>query len=257
MTARLLSRSLLPEGTYLAAILACVLAGPIQGADVAAKVGPDSISVAEVEHEMQKALQDRKIEAEDKEILQAQTLGLLINRQLVIQYLQKMKLGATEQEIDATLERISTQLKRRDLTLDEHLKQLGLTKTEFRRALAWEAGWPKYLASKLKPENIRTYFDQHHYDFDGTQTPRGPSALEGRQARRRSGGAEGGRSGGRPARPDSRQEAHLRRDRQEAQPGPHRGRWRRYRADLASRADARSVQRGGVRVGAGRRPASR
>ncbi len=137
--------------------------------EIAAHVGPDSISVAEVEHEMQKALQDRKIEPEDKEVLQAQTLGLLINRQLVIQYLRDRKLGASEADVDAAITRITSQLKRRGLTLQNHLEQTGITEDELRRGLTWEAGWPKYLSSKLTPENIKTYFETHHREFDGTQ----------------------------------------------------------------------------------------
>lgn len=150
--------------------LACVFA--IAAADLsspAATVGPDTISIAEVQHEMQNALRDRKVADDEREVLEAQTLGLLVNRQLVLQYLQKMKLGATELEIDAQQERITKDLKRRGMTLAAQLKELGLTKTEFRRVLAWQAGWPKYLQAKLTPENILKYFDQHRRDFDGTR----------------------------------------------------------------------------------------
>lgn len=138
-------------------------------ATVAAKVGPDTISIAEVDHEMQNALRDRQIDDADRPVLEAQTLGLLANRQLVIQYLKKMKLGATEAEIDQQLERFAAQLKRREITVEEQLKQLGLTKAEFRRVLAWETGWPKYLQTKMLPDNLVKYFEQHRRDFDGTK----------------------------------------------------------------------------------------
>src|SRR4051812_1895024 len=57
---------------------------------VAAKVGSDTISIGEVNHEMRIALGERKLADDEREVLQAQTLGLLANRQLVIQYLRKM-----------------------------------------------------------------------------------------------------------------------------------------------------------------------
>jgi peptidyl-prolyl cis-trans isomerase SurA len=136
---------------------------------VAAKVGGDSISVGEVEHEMRVALPDRKVADDEREVLVAQTLGLLVNRQLVIQYLQRTKLGASDADLEKRTEHVLAQLKRQNLALDDQLKQLGITKSEFRRSLAWEIGWPKYLESKLTPENIQKYFEQHRADFDGTK----------------------------------------------------------------------------------------
>lgn len=154
-----------------AGIMLCAC-GSAQSADqsaVAAKVGTETISVGEVELEMRTALGDRKLADDEREVLQAQTLGLLVNRQLVIQYLQKLKLGATEQEIDKQLEQIVAQLKRRKQTLDDHVQKLGITKTELRRDLTWKTGWSKYLESKLTDENLTRYFKEHHRDFDGTK----------------------------------------------------------------------------------------
>lgn len=138
-------------------------------AQVAARVGPDSISVGEVLREMKTALGDRELSAAEEEVLQAQTLGLLVNRQLVMQYLDRLKLAATKAEIDAQVERITKELKRQGLTLTDQLARLELSEDEFRRALAWETSWPKYLESKMTPENIAKYFEKHRRDFDGTQ----------------------------------------------------------------------------------------
>jgi parvulin-like peptidyl-prolyl isomerase len=148
---------------------ACGLAGAADGATVAAKVGADTISIAEVELEMRTALGDRKLADDERGVLQAQTLGLLVNRQLVIQYLQKLKLGATEQEIDQQIEQIVDQLKRRKQKLEDHLQKLGITQAELRRDLKWKTGWSKYLESKLTDENLAKYFKEHHSDFDGTK----------------------------------------------------------------------------------------
>ena len=145
------------------------VAGAADGATIAAKVGPDTVSLAEVALEMRTALGDRKLADDERDVLQAQTLGLLVNRQLVIQYLQKFKLGATELEIDQQIEQIVAQLKRRKQTLADHLQKLGITQAEFRRDLKWKTGWSKYLESKLTDENLAKYFKEHHRDFDGTK----------------------------------------------------------------------------------------
>jgi parvulin-like peptidyl-prolyl isomerase len=163
----------MPRGALLIAAViaqhACGLAQAADRAAVAAKVGSETISVGEVELEMRTALGDRKLADDEREVLQAQTLGLLVNRQLVIQYLHKLKLGATELEIDKQLEQIVAQLKRRKQTLDDHLQKLGVTKAELRRDLTWKTGWSKYLESKLTDENLTRYFKEHRRDFDGTQ----------------------------------------------------------------------------------------
>lgn len=148
---------------------ACGLTQAADRAIVAATVGSDTISIGEVELEMRTALGDRKLADDEREVLQAQTLGLLVNRQLVIQYLQKLKLGATEQEIDKQIEQIVAQLKRRKQTLDDHRQKLGISQAELRRDLKWKTGWSKYLESKLTDENLAKYFKEHHRDFDGTK----------------------------------------------------------------------------------------
>ena len=149
--------------------LACGLAVAADRAAVAARIGADTISIGEVELEMRTALGDRKLADDEREVLQAQTLGLLVNRQLVMQYLQKLKLGATELEIDQQLEQIAVQLKRRKQTLEDHLQKLGITQAELRRDLKWKTGWSKYLESKLTDENLAKYFKEHRRDFDGTK----------------------------------------------------------------------------------------
>jgi parvulin-like peptidyl-prolyl isomerase len=137
--------------------------------DLAARVGPDGISIAEVEREMRTALGDRQLADDERELLQAQTLGLLVNRQLVLQYLEKTKQGAGQEVIDLQVDRVTDGLKRRGITLEAQFKELGLTYTEFRRAVTWETSWPIYLAAKMTPENVEKYFKQHHREFDGTQ----------------------------------------------------------------------------------------
>lgn len=138
-------------------------------AAVAAKVGSETISVGEVELEMRTALGQRKLADDEREVLQAQTLGLLVNRQLVIEYLQRLKLGATESEVDEQVKQIVQQLQRRQQTLEDHLQKLGITEAELRRDLTWKTGWSKYVEAKLTEQNQARYFKEHHRDFDGTK----------------------------------------------------------------------------------------
>ena len=55
------------------------------------------------------------------------------------------------------------------LTLDQHLKQVGLTTDDVRRAMAWKLSWQRYLGKQLTEQNLEKYFQRYHREFDGTQ----------------------------------------------------------------------------------------
>jgi parvulin-like peptidyl-prolyl isomerase len=136
---------------------------------VAAKVGEDSISVGEVRRELMVALGEKELTTTERQVLEAQTLGLLVNRQLVVRYMQTNTLGASEADIEQSFQEMTNQLKAKQSTLADYLKTLGITETELRRTLFWEIGWPKYLSRKLTPENITKYFEANKHHFDGTK----------------------------------------------------------------------------------------
>lgn len=162
--------SRIPSLIFLALLSSCLaFAQADDDATIAARVGSDVILVREVRREMKQALGDRKVIGKDEEILEAQTLGLLVNRQLVLQYLTATQQGYSESEIDQSIAKLEKRLKQQQKTLAEQLAELHMSEAELRRVLAWENGWPKYLATKVVPANLEKYFDQHRREFDGTQ----------------------------------------------------------------------------------------
>lgn len=136
---------------------------------IAAYVGDDTISVAEVEHEVAGAAQDREMGDVERNNLQAQTLGLLINRQLVLQFLAKHKLGASASDIDQSVEEMKKKLAAKEVPLADYLRDLNITEAEMRRSMQWTIGWPKYLNLQFTEKNLQKYFDANKRDFDGTQ----------------------------------------------------------------------------------------
>lgn len=135
----------------------------------AAKIDDDAISVAEVRQELGVALGDRKITDAERPVLEAQTLGLLVNRFLVVKYLERNHLGASADDVNLAVDEFKKQLAQQNKTLDSHLETLGFTEAELKRLFAWEIGWPRYLNKKLDQENLAKYFNAYKRNFDGTK----------------------------------------------------------------------------------------
>jgi parvulin-like peptidyl-prolyl isomerase len=136
---------------------------------VAVKIDEDAISVAEVRQELGVALKNRPISEQERPVLEAQTLGLLINRYLVVKYMDRNHLGASAEDVNLSIEEFKKQLAQQNKTLDQHLKTLGFTEAELKRLFAWEIGWPSYLTKKLTAENLDKYFRAYKRNFDGTK----------------------------------------------------------------------------------------
>ena len=136
---------------------------------VAATVEGEPVLVREVQREFDRALKNRKLDPQGEKFLRAQTLEQLIGRKLVLQYLAGKKAAATKADIDLQFEKIKRQLKQQNLTLAEFLARGKLDEPEFRRTLAWQLSWQRYLDDQLSDEILQKYFDKHRRDFDGSQ----------------------------------------------------------------------------------------
>jgi parvulin-like peptidyl-prolyl isomerase len=149
------------------------LAPPLSLADgtreIAATIDKDFVFVSEVERELSRVINDRPIEPLAKRVLQAQTLRQLVDRRLIVHWLQSKGQGASKAELDLSVQRLEKRLAQRDKTLAKHLAELDTTEEELRRLFEWQIGWQRFTARYMTDENIQKYFDQHRQDFDGTK----------------------------------------------------------------------------------------
>ncbi len=160
-------------GLCLPVILVIATCVPAQdsgssGDAVSATVDGQPIYRRQVDRALELALDDQSVESALDEA-RRQALTQLINRRLVLTYLERNGLGASRQEIDREIRRATTALKAQNLELDEYLANSGLTLPEFQRQIAWEIGWQRFLDKHLTDENLARYFQQHQRDFDGTE----------------------------------------------------------------------------------------
>ena len=105
----------------------------------------------------------------ERKAIRKQALELLVRRQLVIQYLCKNKLAASEPEIDLEIQRIERRLKRVEKTLPQFLKERGTDAEILRRDVEWQISWKRALAKYLTPESTAKYYRQKKRHFDGSR----------------------------------------------------------------------------------------
>jgi parvulin-like peptidyl-prolyl isomerase len=141
-------------------------AGPQQ---VAATVDNEPIGAAEVEREVALALKGQKLAGDALSRLRKHALEQVIDRHLVLRYLQANKQSASKEDVDFALARLVRQLKAKDTALAAHLKTIGMTEAELRQELLWKISWARYVEARSSDENLKKYFDLHRPDFDGTE----------------------------------------------------------------------------------------
>jgi parvulin-like peptidyl-prolyl isomerase len=137
--------------------------------EIVARVDDVPIYRRELERELSRVLQGRKVEESSLPALRRQTLNQLIDRRLVLRHLQQSGLAASPQEIDREIRRMEARLQRQQVKLEDYLKQAHLTRGDLAHLAAWDIGWQRFLERYLTDENLARYFEQHRRDFDGTE----------------------------------------------------------------------------------------
>lgn len=146
-----------------------VVAADVAPRTIAARVNGEPVYTAEVEAEIRRVKAGREIsEGERKDLFQA-TLDVLIDRRLILANLKKAGQAASAQDVDLALAQFQKDLQSQNLTLEQHLQQVGLVAEDVRRALAWKLSWQRYLEKQLTEQNLEKYFQRYRRDFDGTQ----------------------------------------------------------------------------------------
>jgi len=165
------SVTLVCAGFVLAGLAQAVSAqDPSQADDrVAATVDDEPICVREINRELSRVLGERKVEPAARDALRSKTLEQLVDRRLALKYLAQNGFGASEQDIDLAISRIGKQLAQQEVAVADYLKRAGMTTDEFRRTLAWQIGWRRYLEKFVTDQNLERYFGKHRRDFDGTE----------------------------------------------------------------------------------------
>ncbi len=136
---------------------------------VVARVDGLPITAAEVAAELRLAKVADPAPAVAGHPLWRAALNQIIDQRLVLSYLSKTGDAASAKDVDLALAQFEKELKAQNVTLDQHCQNVGLTKADVRRLLAWKLSWKKYCEKQLTPANLEKYFNRFRRDFDGSQ----------------------------------------------------------------------------------------
>ena len=161
--------SFLVASLIVATLVAQERSAPAPDDSIIARVDGEPITQRELARELRPATRLLAPDAELPAEVKQQALAQLINRRLIVKYLSRQQLAASEQEVDLEIGRLQTRLKAQEKELAGYLQQVGMTEDELRREIRWRLSWRRYLDSRLTDENLQKYFDKHHRQFDGTE----------------------------------------------------------------------------------------
>lgn len=166
-----------PLPGLLAALGLCLIGGGLTFAEdppaqpkapvILARVQGREITAAEVEFEAAAALERFPLEEQLRQRLRDQWVDLLIERELVLSYLERTGAAASADDVDLTLRRFAKQLESQDGSLPKHLASLGLSEAQFRRSLLWKLSWRSYVERYTTPAHLERFFEKQRPHFDG------------------------------------------------------------------------------------------
>ncbi len=142
---------------------------PVAAGCVAATVDDVEIYTAQVERYARRMLGTRTVDAVIRRRAQAEALEHLIQQQMVLASLERRGEACSQQQLDLAIARFKEELVRQEKSLEDYCQSLGIPVPAFERAIRWQLSWERYLQKSLTDENLRSYFESHRRDFDGTR----------------------------------------------------------------------------------------
>jgi peptidyl-prolyl cis-trans isomerase SurA len=136
---------------------------------VAATVGDTAIYVRDVQRELTRVTQERETSSATRAYLSAKALQQLVDREIILQWLERTSQGATTQEIDLEIARRKRRVADRGGTWESYLKERHLREADLQRLLCWQLGWGRFLQRHMDDANLERFFASHRRQFDGTR----------------------------------------------------------------------------------------
>ena len=135
----------------------------------AATVNGEAITAAEVDAAVaQLPAPERPVSTAQKQRQRADLLDLLIDDRLVRQYLRQHGPKVEPAEIEKQFAALAAGLKSQGKTVDEYLKECGLTEAQAKENLMRMLQLARYTEAKATAEQLRSYFEANRDFFDKT-----------------------------------------------------------------------------------------
>ncbi len=121
------------------------------------------------ENDLNRMFMTRRVRDDQREKARDAFLEEMIDAKLIQQFLDSRDTKASKQELDAQVNRIREAAKQRNSDPDKALAELGYTPESLREEFAIPLAWKHHLDRAVPPARLKTYFDEHRAEFDGTK----------------------------------------------------------------------------------------
>jgi peptidyl-prolyl cis-trans isomerase C len=121
------------------------------------------------ETELNRMFMTRQVREEQRDKARDAFLEEMIDARLIQQFLDSRDTKASKQELDAQVNRIRDAAKQRGSDPDKVLADLGYTAESLREEFAIPLAWKHHVDRAVPPARLKTYFDEHRAEFDGTK----------------------------------------------------------------------------------------
>lgn len=121
------------------------------------------------ETELNRMFMTRQVREEQRDKARDPFLEEMIDARLIQQFLDSRDTKASKQELDAQVNRIRDAAKQRGSDPDKVLADLGYTAESLREEFAIPLAWKHHVDRAVPPARLKTYFDEHRAEFDGTK----------------------------------------------------------------------------------------
>lgn len=111
----------------------------------------------------------RRIPVERRQAVRKPFLEILIERQLMREFLASRKAKPSQTELDEQVAQITKVIRDSGDDPDKLLAKMGMTRETLREELALPLTWKTYLRLVVSQQRLREYFKKHQSQFDGTK----------------------------------------------------------------------------------------
>jgi parvulin-like peptidyl-prolyl isomerase len=158
-----------PHRTCCALLLFVVPALAAAGEKAAVTVNGEAIPVAELDAAVaQLPAPERPVSNAQKQRQRAELLDLLIDDRLVRQFLRQKGPKVEPAEVERQFAGLAAGLKNQGKTVDEYLKECGLTEAQAKDNLLRMLQLGRYTEAKATTDQLRSYFEANREFFDKT-----------------------------------------------------------------------------------------
>jgi len=134
--------------------------------EILAKVNTENITENDLELEILSRSLDPK---ELSEAERAKVLEDLIDRELVKQHLDQLRIRSDQIQIAAQIKLLKEKIEAAEKDSDETLEALGLSDVHLQKRLRWASMWQNYFNQLIGEAELQQYFKKYREKFDGTE----------------------------------------------------------------------------------------